>query len=665
MALVLPIIGFTALMGAFLNSDEKYTERKNVSIRNDVLDNDIPNGTNIYSSDMVRQAELATLKAATDNYNAAKDPAQSNVLPPLFNTYSINGNVNILTTTGNTLSSNLDLNTINETNRRLNVLETKQTPSITSRPMFNPIISNDEDSHYILSDFNKEKSIVNPLTGLPYETNHNNQTPFFGGSVKQNVENLTNVSKLDMYTGRKDTFIHKKEQNPFFPQVQQDINGTPMLTLNVSMDRYIPSNFKQSEKPFNEQRVYAEKAGTIDNSIRETPKTVDELRVLSRPKLSYEARTQSGQFGSVRGVQAAVNKNKVDTYYENTPDRWNKTPGAVIVDASRENFQTNFKETNRQHVSDISYYGPGQSIHSKEYQKVSRANGTTSNFDSIVQEPSRQSLYTDNVRNITSLVRTDDKHDHGRSGYRVYDTERHVTGETNNFNINVNMQDKGNKIYLQDDAKTTNRELTSINKTKGHIKTIFDKGSMSAYDEGVQNWDAKTTNKEMHVNNKYIGVADKNEGMGYSIANYQARTTGKESITENSNYIGNNGNGVIKTTMSRFNYNQAEINDRKEILVSNNRASGPNKYQISSGVDSQGSIKYTNRMMLKEDENHRNTQNVNEFLNPHVPKSISQIDQIGLFKHRKQETISDRLAPSMILTQLQNNPLVINGPNRI
>jgi hypothetical protein len=662
MALTIPIIGFTMLMGALLNNDENVTERKNVSIRNTVTKNDVPNGSNIYTSDYVNTAELEVLKKASDNYKLSENPAITNVLPPLFNTYSINGNTNLLA--DKTILSDVDKNKINELNRRSNILEVKQETSVTSRPMFNPIISNDDETPVSFSNFSVDASNINPLTGLEYEKNHSNQVPFFGGSVKQNIEKLTNTSKLDLYTGKKDTYIHKKELEPFYQVEKQDINGSPMFTLNVGMDRFIPSNFKQGEKPFAEQRVYAVKAGTIENNIREQPKTVDELRVASKPKVSYEGRSNSGQYMSVRGVQAPVNKNLVDTYYENSPERWIVTPGAVINSSMRENYATNLKQTNRQDVSDRSYYGPGHSGFTKEYQKLSKANENASDFNSIVQEPMRQTLKIDSTRNFNTIQRKDDTYDYGKSSYTPYSTERHITGETNQFNLNIHKQNMGNKLILQDKAKTTIKETTSINTNKGHIKTTFDKGSTDAYNQGIQNWDAKSTHKEMHVNNKYIGIADKNEGMGYSIANYEAKTTGKESVTANSNYIGNNGNGVIKTSMSRFNYNQAEIDDRKEIAISNKRPSGPNKFQIAGGVDSQGTIKYTDRMMLKEDLNHRNAQDVNEFINPHLPKSISQTSQIGSFEYRKQEKESDRLAP-FILNQLKDNPFVINGPNRI
>jgi hypothetical protein len=715
MALTIPIIGATLLIGALLNNEK--SPRSDISIRNDVIKNDIPNGANIYSSNAAAEADHEVLQRGIQNYKDAQDPAMTNILPPLFNTYSVNGNTNVLTYNSQDPSASYvnsnKMNKINELNRRINILETSSQPDVTNRPMFNTnvlhnklIVSNEDDKTLANSDFIKDndnsKSNLNPLTGLPYSVEHNNMVPFFGGNVKQNVEPLANVSKLDIYTGNKDTFQHKKEIKPFYTLMKQDINGTPSVTNNIDMSRYIQSNYKQGEKPFYEERVSAPIAGTIQNKIRNYGKSVDELRVASKPKLSYEGRTISGQFANIRGVHAPVNKNLTNTYYENTPDRWIKTTGAVTGEVARENYVTNFKDTKRQITSTDSYYGPGKSVSSlKEMQRTVNANDINNipkTFDSIVQETNRQSLDADYIRNINTSFRSDDKYDYGKSTYTAYVTERQITGETNQFDLNVNKENTGNKMYYQDKAKGTIKETTLIHDNSGHIKTSFDKGSSLAYASGVQNWDAKATNKQVLVNNKYIGIASKEEGMGYSVANYVAKTTDKEMLSNNS-YTGNGGNETLqnpsiystykdpiktrnvtsinytgnsapttKYTMSRNDYNNAEINDRQESLLLNNRESGPNIYQIASGSDSQGQFKYTEKMALKEESSYRRLQDTEEFINPALSKVPYQIKDLGIFENKKEtqsEEENNRLVSELYSVQLKDNPYFINGPNRI
>jgi hypothetical protein len=725
MALALPFIGLTMLTGYLLNKDESVISRKNVATRTAVIENDKPNGENIYSSNKANEADFATFYKSVQNYKDAQDPAITGVLPPIFNTYSANGNTNVLTQNAQSVPSinSEEMNKINEMNRRADILNDSSKPSVNNRPMFNPVYSSLESvsgpfNELQNSEFVKDapSNDVNPLTGLSYETQHENMTPFFGSAIKQNIEQMTNTSMLDLYTGNNSTFQHKKEIKPFYTLMKQDINGTPSITLNTDMDRFIPSNFKQNEKPFYEKRIAAPISGTIDNDIRVYGQSVDELRVASKPKLTYEARTVSGQFMNVRGIQPQVNKNLVDRYYVQTPDMLLKTTGAITGEATRDNFV--IKPTSREATSSETYIGPSHSaLQVKSIQRAALINGNNNegnqiNQDvenaqnnnngiskSLVQDPKRQSFKTDFIRNYNTNERKDANYDYGKTTYTPYITERSLNGETNQFDLNVNKQNKGQKVYLQDDAKSTIKQTTLLSDNSGHLKS-FDKGSISAIDAGLQHWDAKATNKQALINNKYIGGMKKDEGMGYSVAKYIAKTTGKEIISANSNYTGNSSADAIKNTTiystysdpiktrnvtsvhytgssapvsrqdsaSRHNYTNAEISDRQEQLLTNERPSGPNVFQISSGSDSQGQFKYTDKMKLKEEVSYRKLQDINEFINPKLPHLTTPVQNIGRTENKKEassESENTRLEPFLIRNQLKNNPFIIDGPNRI
>ncbi len=234
MALALPLVGITVLTGYLLNKDESsVTPRSTQVTRTDVVKNDIPNGLNIYHSNKVNEANNEVLQKSLANYKDAETPSVTAMLPPLFNTYGASGNTSILTNEAvkgagagtNVIAgagtSSSEMNKINEMNRRINVLDNKKEIGITNRPMFNPIYPSAQPQTGT-SDFKSEidsQNTVNPLTGLPYETNHKNMVPFFGGSIKQNVEKLTNTSVLDLYTGKTDSFIHKKETKRILHQL--------------------------------------------------------------------------------------------------------------------------------------------------------------------------------------------------------------------------------------------------------------------------------------------------------------------------------------------------------------------------------------------------------------------------------------------------------------
>ena len=298
--MALPLIGLTVLTGYLLNNDENTKENTPtcVSARNAVIPNDLPVGKNIYTSNMANEADFVVLQKSKQNYLESQDPAITGILPPLFNTYSINGSKSVLDLTqppqlspSDTLNS-VEMNKINEMNKRVDVLQSDKKIPITNRPMFNPVYPSFEgDKDNSVYNSKPETANVNPLTGLPYENIHKNMVPYFGGSLKQNVEKLTNTTTLDLYTGKKDTYKHKKEVGPFYTLQKQDIHGTPNVTVNLDKDRFIQSNYKQNEKPFYEERVAAPISGTVDNKIRSISKNVDELRYASKPKLSFKGRT--------------------------------------------------------------------------------------------------------------------------------------------------------------------------------------------------------------------------------------------------------------------------------------------------------------------------------------------------------------------------------------
>ena len=703
------ILGGIIFGGMTLN--KKSTRQNNVNKRESVIQNDIPNGSNIYTSNYANEADLQVFNKSSQNYIDAQDPKITGILPPIFNTYGVNGNKNVsgsgefkmLNSPLNTLSG-ADMNKVNEINRRMNIVDSKST-NIVDRPMFsseigNGIIANTEGSlinENVGIPFNKNKNDnVNPLTGLPYESAHKNMVPFFGGNVKQNIETLTNVPLLDLYSGNTDTFKHKKEIGSFHTLQKQDIHGTASITVNTDLNRYIPSNFKEGEKPFYPELVAAPISGTIDNKIRNYGTSVDQLRVASKPKLSFKGRTIAGQFMNTRGVHAEVKKNLVNTFYEQTPDMYLKTTGLIKANEVRERFS--MKPTERQDYTDELLKGPSyHRTFNKTIQRTVLQNGKTENFDSIVKESSRQNL--DYQQEFLRNVDGPEKHsnDYGKKGYTPYITERSLD-RTDQYDLNVNSQKRGTQIYNQDLPKNTIKQTTLIGDTSGFIKSTFDKGSSEAYNEDIQHWSAKHTQKELLVNNKYIGNIEKPIGMGYNIANYDAKTTSKETtMLEDYNgisdglllhpeiystyknpiktrnvvsvdYTGSSAPVSRKDTMSRNDYNNAEINDDKEILLMNSRPSGPNIYQIDAGVDALGKFKYTENMALKGESSYRRLQDVDEHLNAINPYLTTPLQNLGIIENKSQdlsEITNKNITPQYINNQLSNNPYFINTQGKI
>jgi hypothetical protein len=667
--LTLPIVGITTLIGYFFSKSARIEDK---NTKNIVEDFDKPTGENIYTSNKVEQVNNELLQRSLANYKDAENPSQTGVIPPLFNTYSSIGNESAISPHSKIFDEKQ-----NDQHRTNNILSTNE-PSIEERPMFK----------YLGFESENEGAEVSLLTGLPLQREHNNMTPFFGSNVKQNTETFANVPLLDKYTGNIDTYQPKREQGQFFQNKEENIYGAPVFTNSINTDRYIPSVFKQNEKPFDDEKIVRPIAGTINNNVLPQFKDVNELRVSSKPKMTYNGVMIPGQQGEVRGTQGKFDKNRPDTFYEKTSDHLFRTTGEFIANKSMENFETNFKPTSRKDYN-IEYIGPGKNINNKAKQRLQACtlqNLTECNYEDAIVQPSQRTNYdNDYTRNLTG---NKSQNDYGKSAIVAYDTERATTG-TNTHILNTTKPEKGIRIGHQDAPKQTLKQTTlSSNTGTGHVKTTFDQGIAQAKNAGITGIDAKTTHKETTLNTNYKGNIHKEDGMGYLVNKYDARTTGKETLTARSKYTGNansanknstvydtyknpikvryanhavdyKGNAISssKDTMSRYNFQNAEIRDIKEKSISGERPSGPQNFQIPSGSNGMGDVtKESNERLMER-----------EIIHKFLPQSIKTKESIGFStqtrfdEERVDKAFDDRLMPDLVIQQHNQNPYSIFG----
>ena len=132
--------------------------------------------------------------------------------------------------------------------------------------------------------------------------------------------------KVELFTGsdQNPQFKHKAEVKPLFNPVTNKVDsvtGTPVFT-DFYESRYIPSDKRQGEKPFYEERIAAPIAGTVNNPLSSNfNPSIDQLRTANKQQVSYEGRTKAGQLGSVRAPVTPVTKNRPDTHYNLGPER--------------------------------------------------------------------------------------------------------------------------------------------------------------------------------------------------------------------------------------------------------------------------------------------------------------------------------------------------------
>jgi hypothetical protein len=172
---------------------------------------------------------------------------------------------------------------------------------------------------------------------------HNNMVPFFGGSVKQNVDPTLNETKLSMYTGQWDySRKQKQEIAPMF-KPEKDIRNVYgdqqfLEKLTTNLDRFVPSLMRTNEAPTEKLYVapglnlgYNENPDFgFHDPVRVLPKTTNELRAKNKPKLTYDKPVISGKSLTQEGTKRLnVNKNLPELVVYN--EKGERTFGAKSV----------------------------------------------------------------------------------------------------------------------------------------------------------------------------------------------------------------------------------------------------------------------------------------------------------------------------------------------
>ncbi len=173
-------------------------------------------------------------------------------------------------------------------------------------------------------------------------------TPYFGKmkNIGNSVTNFDSDQLLDNFSGAGSYHIAKTEGAPLFkPQENvQWAHGAPNQS-NFYQSRVNPSLGMKNVKPWQEERVapgldqgFSGQGTNGFNSGMEardkwTDRTVDELRVLTNPKQTYELNGHQGPAQTLvknLGFEGKVEKHLPDKFFVNTPDRYLTTTGSEI-----------------------------------------------------------------------------------------------------------------------------------------------------------------------------------------------------------------------------------------------------------------------------------------------------------------------------------------------
>jgi hypothetical protein len=365
---------------------------------------------------------------------------------------------------------------------------------------------------------------------------HNNMVPFEGGKIKGYTYDMNIAeSVLDNMVGSGSQVIKKIEQAPLFKPEDniQWAYGAPNNS-DFYQSRVNPGMWNNNVKPFATENVgpglnqgYTTSGSGGFNSGMESrdswlPKTVDELRVSTNPKLEYEIVNLEGPANSLVknvGILGRVEKQNPDTFFINSQDRWLTTTGiekgetlrpiqemgvirrnditnkyvgpAGIIEGQASYAPKNYEETKRHvfpatdvPISTATGRGPNEQLNNlKSHTNYNNNRSTLKQPDTIrsgfsnaigaviaplldILKPSRKEEVTQNVRIFG------DVHTSVPQNYVInpYDTTSTTVKETTIYSpqFNINNQREGVYVNNYTPMDLTQRDTTSCN-TLGNV----------------------------------------------------------------------------------------------------------------------------------------------------------------------------------------------------
>ena len=366
---------------------------------------------------------------------------------------------------------------------------TKEARNISTKvPMFQRPSSSRDINH-------REELLTKSMTGEFVRNDafsHNNMQPFFGGSVKQNVDDGMCQTILEKYTGVSANSIPKTELESMFPLKQENIYGNQNKTEEFE-SRYNPSRFQQGV-PLNEpirvgpglNKGYSSKpsGGFQQQDTRQyaLPPTTDEIRVKGNEKKSYEGRVIEGFKRGRRGIQPSVAQNRTIRFHTFDTPRFNTT----VVQGKQtqyENFEV--KCTKRQDLN-------------QPYSGI--AGSTTSSKPKLSLEYNQDNVHKQNLPSYGLRNSNPNGAKRGKVMYcsDIRDTQKE---KVNSFVGTASTIVKKMIAPVQDILKTTVRETTEdAAYPEGFVGVPVKKGTVYDTDDV-----ARTTIKETIINNEHSG----------------------------------------------------------------------------------------------------------------------------------------------------------------
>ena len=521
-------------------------------------------------------------------------------------------------------------------------------------------------------DVKEDTTVVSSLTGKPIHKDiflPSGTEPFYSRKTTQNVDFSKPSLQLAAATGRDPhKRKQKKEMQPLFKPAAElnNINGSAIYNADIK-HRLNTSRYITGERPFeqiqvgpglNKGFVSEGSGGFQQNDTRDyvMPKTVDDLRTISNPKLTYKGRVLAPKKSiGKRSKMGTMFKNRPEKVFKKTQEDFFVTTGSFKKESGRSTIL--IKNTNRK-ISKSLMGNPnthtGDHNTNSKYKisnKLSYCNNIARNFEGEkkTNDYGKSSFFLDvNKRNITELrTHTSNVAKAVKSLFLpLTDVFRNTTKETTELNTNIghmaltthisNLKDQENT-----QMNTTIRETLDIRENTGNVGNL-DKGIYVNDPSDVPN----ATNKEMSMNINYFNQPVNAQSNGYMTSTPEIGPSNRDDM--HNEYIGN-GNSSNKEGMSYSDMYNAIISGAKEETLAG-RAPTTSNMTLTNGANN------INLKIKKLDEDYMDNR----------AKTINQINPTGLnIDHYKQSNVimknnvvdNTRFAPDL-LNNMKNNPYI-------
>lgn len=413
--------------------------------------------------------------------------------------------------------------------------------------------------------------------------------------------------------------IRKKEQlNNFWKSEDGEIKINPEHYLNADFtnvhsnpygnrfddnnieefqNRQKKSKFKRNILPFKQTQVgpgindgFTDKpSGGFHNLASQEiarPKTIDELRAKSNPKISYKGLVKSGgSHISNRSKMGEMKKNRTDTAWEWGKDRWNKTT-QLLKPSIKENFVA--KHTNRQ--KSRHFIGGASAPTDKHHAPINVKEASRNNYEHM-KPTNRTEKNSWTVNNNLS--------DYGKEGFTAYPNERDIT-QKRTHKSNLITSFKALMVPFNDKPKQTKKEnFTENSRPEGNFSSKVQ--NLTVYDP---NDVARTTIKETTIDNDHFGNLEMANGpkkMTVYDPTDVAKTTIKQTTSENKR------TGDVKVTEKHEHYSYEDL---PKITIRNTVEDFDNERNVSRDAPSnpeqfpEQEIKPTNRQSTSNYEHY-------------------------------------------------------------